>query len=655
MADPISIISLIEGSISLILQCGSVAKKLSDVAGRYREAKLTVLSMVQEVETIQLAWDRIKQWSHGQAEDKTAVEHDQAFLERIDRSLECGSLVMSALLEDLSEYVDDVDAMNFLQRTKVAWDEKALQDHQHRVRGQVMAMTLLLQVLDLPTSKGRSQLLASTRDQFRKYDESAHSIVPSMMSSRDPSRLSMTSATERYVGAECKDLVYSPLSFENDLFTAMVYKRNYRNPLIRSILQHRSVIADREDSEGTRSTNLSADTGFGFFSELPVGASGLPNSALFDPNAKPRSDENAVGSGRDSSKTVMQQLNSALHMAVRIGKVDLVKTLLAHGAQIDNIPPHSQWSCLHTAVYNQSVPMVECLLQEGAIPDIRREKGQQPIHLAVKADASQIVRMLLDAGANVHGRGTNGEQPIHMAASNAMIDLLLSNGADIKSKDDSGRSPLYLAMQNRTPFDAEILHRLGATSSKDSDSAAQHSYSFLDRSLHLFARQSPRHENLVSLVEFVSNKPSNSDLSFLAALIATISNARAEDQGGNQVFHHLSMRSIFVGNVKDTEGMIKALLERGADINAVNEKGETPLYLVAQSLRVWLIELYLLHGANPLTGDLYKRLAWAFSESVPSPKHAHILQLLETQRMYPPNPKKAFATYKEFLQSINGI
>ncbi len=67
MADPFSIISLIEGSISLVVQCGSVAKSLSDITTKHKQAKLTILSMVQEVDTLEFAWSRIRDWSQDYA------------------------------------------------------------------------------------------------------------------------------------------------------------------------------------------------------------------------------------------------------------------------------------------------------------------------------------------------------------------------------------------------------------------------------------------------------------------------------------------------------------------------------------------------------------------------------------------------------------
>ena len=71
---------------------------------------------------------------------------------------------------------------------------------------------------------------------LRKSDESAYTIVPSHMSSRlssiysDPSRTSIGSA----------ELVYRQLTVDNDLFTARVYKRNYRHPAINFLMKTRA-------------------------------------------------------------------------------------------------------------------------------------------------------------------------------------------------------------------------------------------------------------------------------------------------------------------------------------------------------------------------------------------------------------------------------
>lgn len=109
-------------------------------------------------------------------------EVDSSFLRRLDRSLERGTVVLSALQDDLVDYTDNLDSLSFKQRSRITWNEKALLDHQNRIRGQAVSMGLLLQILELPSPKKQNQLLKTYERHFRKYDESAYSIVPSRMS-----------------------------------------------------------------------------------------------------------------------------------------------------------------------------------------------------------------------------------------------------------------------------------------------------------------------------------------------------------------------------------------------------------------------------------------------------------------------------------------
>lgn len=215
--------SVIEGSISLIVQCGSVVKTLKDIAETHAQAKLTIMSMVQEIETIDVAWNRIKEWSQHHAEtnaDKGDTNGlDASFISQVKRSLQGGTLIMSALQDDLACYINKADSLSFKQHSKVTWNQKALQDHQNRIRGQVVAMGLLLQTLALQSPKSRRRFLKKKKRQFRKSNESASSIVPSELSSRLSSRHSLSSnSTDNRLSFENADLVYRRLSFENGLF-----------------------------------------------------------------------------------------------------------------------------------------------------------------------------------------------------------------------------------------------------------------------------------------------------------------------------------------------------------------------------------------------------------------------------------------------------
>lgn len=140
--DPVSIVGLVEGSISLAVQCGSVAKTLNSLAGQYKYVKLTISTMVQNLDIMQLAWDRIGAWS----KDGMFTD-DVPSKQPLNRFLETGALVLDALEGDLKSY--DVSNMTFSQRSRVVWNDTVLQGHQNRIRDQAQSMSLLLQAIQL--------------------------------------------------------------------------------------------------------------------------------------------------------------------------------------------------------------------------------------------------------------------------------------------------------------------------------------------------------------------------------------------------------------------------------------------------------------------------------------------------------------------------
>ena len=247
MMDPVTVLAIVNGSASLILNCASVIKSLHEVAAKHKKANIAVISLVSEIDTIELAWTRIKQWAEAYSKN---AKVETGLLDRLNRSLECGTLVMSALQNDISDYQRNGSTLSFRQRSKAIWNERALQDHQNRVRGQAVAMTLLLQVLKLPTLEGQSKLLQESNHVFQDSDESAYSIVPSRRSS------SIQSFNARD-SMEFTDLVYQRLSFEEDLFAGRVYKRRYGDPLIHSVFR-RNLEPIPKHHEGENSNALVA-------------------------------------------------------------------------------------------------------------------------------------------------------------------------------------------------------------------------------------------------------------------------------------------------------------------------------------------------------------------------------------------------------------
>ena len=129
--DPVSIISLAESSLSLALQCAGTVKTLNDLAGKYRNAKLAISSMIQNLDAIQLAWEKIASWV---AECQlNANGEDTTFLLRLEKLLESGNLVVGAFEDDLLSFKNK-QRLSVLTRAKFIFNETLLQGHQNRLQ-----------------------------------------------------------------------------------------------------------------------------------------------------------------------------------------------------------------------------------------------------------------------------------------------------------------------------------------------------------------------------------------------------------------------------------------------------------------------------------------------------------------------------------------
>ena len=143
--DPISIAGIVESSLSLGLQLGNAAKSIGDIAGKYKNAQLTLKSLAQNLELLQLTWTQIGQWFEACAEEGNF--YDNNLIKRVTGFLETGTVVMDALEKDLLAY--DIENINFAQRSKLIWNENTMQGHQVRIRDQTFSMSLFLQVVKL--------------------------------------------------------------------------------------------------------------------------------------------------------------------------------------------------------------------------------------------------------------------------------------------------------------------------------------------------------------------------------------------------------------------------------------------------------------------------------------------------------------------------
>lgn len=120
--------------------------------------------------------------------------------------------------------------------------------------------------------------------------------------------------------------------------------------------------------------------------------------------------------------------DTALHVAAAGHRVEIVKTLLAAGADPSAAQNHRRSQPLHYAAdghvtsdsWNprQQVRTIELLLKAGGDLQARDKNGATPLHRAVRTRCASAVQCLLDAGSNATLRNKPGSTAFHLAVQN---------------------------------------------------------------------------------------------------------------------------------------------------------------------------------------------------------------------------------------------
>jgi ankyrin repeat protein len=155
---------------------------------------------------------------------------------------------------------------------------------------------------------------------------------------------------------------------------------------------------------------------------------------------------------------------SLLHVAAQYGHSEVVKLLLAAGANV-NSRRQDQATPLYIAAFHGYSPVVELLLTAGANVNSRRQDQATPLHAAAQHGHSEVVVKLLAAGATVDAKHQSQATPLYVAAQFGhpqVVKLLLTAGANVDSRFQDQSTPLYVAAQFGHPQVVKLLLTAGA-------------------------------------------------------------------------------------------------------------------------------------------------------------------------------------------------
>ncbi|XP_066906875.1 serine/threonine-protein phosphatase 6 regulatory ankyrin repeat subunit B [Halyomorpha halys] len=349
---------------------------------------------------------------------------------------------------------------------------------------------------------------------------------------------------------------------------------------------------------------------------------------------------------------------SALHIAVDKQHFDVVKMLLRFGA-LTNITDQEGRSPLDVAIEKNNIAIMKLLHTAGAEifkynkmkttpkptlattttkpakatrrPELRKltEKDVR-MHEAAKKSLDTRIADLCAEGVNpnIADIDNNGYTPLHSAAAaNGKVALLALArcSANLNVKDLDGNTPLHIAVIKDFPWSADILLMLGANPNvKNKDGKSPQDLVTSGKNKGFQATFKPERMKWISDVRPFSDSEQNLlrlvENGYYLSIADTCKDGvdvHAKDANHKQytILHYA------VSTKNNNAGTIQMLLRCGANINARDADGNTPLHLAVSQKLEEPQRVLLLNGADPYiaNGDgksVYQMLKESSPEAV---------------------------------------
>lgn len=319
---------------------------------------------------------------------------------------------------------------------------------------------------------------------------------------------------------------------------------------------------------------------------------------------------------------------TALMTASRTGRLGPVKALLARGADA-NAREHKGQTALMWAAADGHVEVVDALLKAGADFDTRLDSGFAPLFFAVREGRTDVVLRLIQAGADVNEtmRPKRTDGPTQRKATNSLI-LAIENGhfelalALLKAgahpnERPEGFTPLHAITWVRKPIrgdgnpppigsgnlsSLDIVRQLMAHGANvnvrlENGESERGRFTTTGSTPFLLAARASDVPLMRLLIELGAN-PEVANADDCTPLLAAAGVGALGD--GDEA----------AGTEDEAVEAIRALLELGADVNAVDDNGETAMHGAAYQSRSKLIELLAERGAAIDAWNRSNEMGW---------------------------------------------
>lgn len=272
-------------------------------------------------------------------------------------------------------------------------------------------------------------------------------------------------------------------------------------------------------------------------------------------------------------------------------------------------------------IVDRNSPLVVALIKRGIDLTATNQDGDTALHLASAiVENTEIATRLLEAGSDVNAIGNGGATPIHRAAAvdARMVQVLLKWDADVTITDEQDKSSLHWAAQNGQVDVSRILLEHGVDAGgKDRDGRT---------ALELVEGSQELEHELVTLLRgemdklerdhggtvspaMQENEESNQyPVQFTAVpgivdqhqdQVQTVQPAIVKTEVADSVVQQTLHQAVATDDLES----VRLLLFQGADVEALDGEGLTPLLVAAKTGHIGVLSALLTAGARTAATD----------------------------------------------------
>ena len=341
-----------------------------------------------------------------------------------------------------------------------------------------------------------------------------------------------------------------------------------------------------------------------------------------------------LDAGAKPNAELVRTGETPLMTCARSGNAAAVESLLTHGANVNVAEKYRGQTALMWAVAQRHPEAAQSLIKHGADVRVRSKSGFTALLFAARAGDVDSARSLLEAGADINESTPADGSALVVAAASGQEKIgifLVEKGASTSITDAYGFTALHYAVQKGISDLSAVEYNASLTPSKNlpelvnallahgADPNAR-----ITKDYEPFTRAPYRHSVPMSLIGATPYflAAAAGDAGIMRALIAAKADPKLMVKGNTTALMVAAGMGRYLNDFLDVEEeknaleAVKTAVENGADVNAVNDKGQNALHAAAFTGVSDIVQFLVDKGASVNAADKVGQTPWSIASAI---------------------------------------